>query len=149
MGAKRGAMNESTSASTQSKLGEFARPWAALTVLVGAATLGWLVAEAIGGVITDFQRELAARASCCDAFEDYRVTDTAQREYWVGVIDTIRASTIASSTALSRLEVKVEQLQTDSAARPDPFTGTDGAHLQSQVDRLEGRVQRIEQRMQP
>jgi hypothetical protein len=47
------------------------------------------------------------------------------------------------------LEVKVEQLQTDSAARPDPFTGTDGAHLQSQVDRLEDRVQRIEQRMQP
>jgi len=63
----------------------------------------------------------------------HRLEHETQSQFWIAVIEQLRE--------------KVHELNTNSQARPDPFTGSDGRELRNQIAELRKIIGQIERRV--
>jgi hypothetical protein len=133
---------------SRDKWTEKARPFLSASVLVGIAALGVSVAQSGLGFLNYVRTELSSNAECCESFRAYRTEDSGQRKFWVGEITKqgeriIRNHEICNErmrkmeARVVELETEVRLLQRQPAARPDPFTGTQGRELERRIKALE------------
>jgi hypothetical protein len=106
--------------------------WRAVSIALATVALGLLTftghqfAERIG------QIEQQINASSVAVAENtlHRVEHERQADYWIAVIDANRDA--------------IHKLSSDTKARPDPFTGTDGRELRRLIDGNERRLDTVE-----
>ena len=122
---------------TQSKFGEKARPWASTAVLVSVAALGWGVAQGVGSFFDSIRVELSNNAQCCESFRSYRAEDSAQRQFWVNVIQELLAANTTQNHELAHLNARTSVLEAKADAVSPGRTGLSDAALAELQDRLD------------
>jgi polyhydroxyalkanoate synthesis regulator phasin len=141
-------MNDDIPRLEQSKFAEKARPWASAAVLITAATLGWAVAEGVARFADSVRVQLGNSATCCESFRAYRLEDSAQREFWVDVIQQLRQDDHKFSERLSNLHTTVAVLSARMDAARIGNTESDERKWRDEVDQLKRQIEQLTEKGQ-
>jgi hypothetical protein len=136
-------MNDDIPRLEQSRFAEKARPWASAAVLITAATLGWAVAEGMGRFLDSVRVQLSDSATCCESFRAYRAEDSAQREFWVDVIQQLRQDDHKFSERLSDLHTSIAVLSARMDAARIVGPESDERKWRTEIDQLKRQIEQL------
>jgi hypothetical protein len=101
------------------------------------------VAEGVGRFLDSVRIQLSDSATCCESFRAYRIEDSAQREFWVDVIQQLRQDDHKFSERLSDLHTTIAVLSARmDAARIGGFED-DERKWRGEIDRLKQQVEQL------
>jgi hypothetical protein len=105
--------------------------------LIGAAFIAWLTLRDHGDAISQLELEIAKHKDCAtiaECVEFHRRLDAIEAQVLTNTINRVR-----NEATIQNLMSDIQSIRKDPAARPDPFTGTDGDKLRKRIEALENK----------
>jgi hypothetical protein len=106
------------------------------------------VAEGVARFADSVRVQLSDSATCCESFRAYRIEDSAQREFWVDVIQQLRQDDHKFSERLSNLHTTVAVLSARMDAARIGNTESDERKWRDEVDQLKRQIEQLTEKGQ-